>query len=188
MAAVSGVAGNGRGRNGRLFFRRIVRLMADGAVHQNHRARYDAITERNLEALRRLQSLQAKSAWAKWYQPMHPRDLSAGLLNAFRVGVWYNNEGKLHSDDWQRLVRSTMSSALTEKPDERAARASERAIYEIRRLNGLIDPERRRRYNELGPDPELSTEEHAEIEGILKTWLRDALREFGSDNGGGAEV
>jgi hypothetical protein len=157
--------------------------MADEVAQTNHLGRYEAITERNLEALRRLQSLQARSAWAKWYQPIHPRGLSAGLLNAFRVGAWCGNEGKLDPADWQQLVRSTMSSALAEKPDERAARASECAVYEVRRLNGLIDPERRRRYNELGPDAELSTEEHAEIESSLKAWLCDALREFSSETG-----
>jgi hypothetical protein len=61
--------------------------MTDDGTQIDHHLKYEAITERNLEALKRLQRLRAKSAWSKWYEPIHPRDLSARLINAFRVGI-----------------------------------------------------------------------------------------------------
>jgi hypothetical protein len=150
----------------------------------DHRSRYEAITKRNVEALRRLQALQSKSAWAKWYEPIHPRDLSAELLNAFRVEI-SNELGdiEVHPLEWQRRIAITMASALSSDPDDRARDATEFALYETRRSNGLMDPERRRRYHEVGPDSKLSIEEHGEIESILKAWLLDALREFSSEVG-----
>jgi hypothetical protein len=73
---------------------------------------------------------------------------------------------------------------LTSNPDERAVGAIESAVCEARRLNGLMDPERRPRYNYPGPDPELSPDEHAEIETIFRAWLLDAIREFSPNEPG----
>lgn len=143
----------------------------------DRRLQYEAITKRNSEALRRLQELQSKNAWAK-YPPIRPRDLCASLINDFRCGVWHESQGKLEPSEWQRMVQQAISSALSTAPDEKAARAIENAIYGARRSHGLLDPARRQRREPTAPDPELSAAEHTEIERILKSWLLDVLKEF----------
>lgn len=149
--------------------------------HADSQMKYEAITERNRERLTEFYAVGSKSAWEKSYKPIRPRDLSVHLLNAFRVSVvtWVGKQ-LIDPEFFQQQVAQVAASALSDPSEPRAARAIESAIYEVRRITGLIDPARRLSYplGKLEPDPQLSADEHLRIEGILREWLLDALAEF----------
>jgi hypothetical protein len=148
-----------------------------------HRVDYEAITERNRENLATLQALSRKSPWKKWYKAIRPRDLSATLLNAFRIGVRDDNGDRTtDAAAWSEQVRSVSALALQNPSHPTAARAIEHAIYEARRINGLMNPERRasRPTSATDPDPQLSAHEHSQIENIFRSWLLDTLHEVWS--------
>jgi hypothetical protein len=146
------------------------------------RIKYEAITERNRDRLVELQAISAKSPWAKWYNPVSGRKLSATLLNAFRVGVdiYLGLPGPRDPRVSREELASVTRLALSDPSDPRAARAIEKAILEVRRLRGLLDPARRvaNPWCASGPDPELTADEHSRVENILRAWLFDALAEF----------
>jgi hypothetical protein len=71
---------------------------------------------------------------------------------------------------------ANLASVAIENPsDPRVVQATDEAVEAARRHVGLLDPPRRGDY----PDPELSDEQHQQVESILRGWLRDALSEFG---------
>ena len=148
----------------------------------NH-VHYEAVTDRNRERLGVLHALSDKSPWKHLYKPIRPRDLSATLLNAFRLGIRSDTrQCATGQAAWREQLSLMWALALRNSSDARAARAIEYAIYEARHLNGLMDPERRSSYpsSAADPDPQLSPEEHLQIENILRAWLLDALSKFSS--------
>jgi hypothetical protein len=144
--------------------------------------RYATITDRNRKRLVQLEEISSRSPWAKSYPPIRPRDLSALLLNAFRVSSGGANNAAVGASGFAEQIASATAQALSDPSQPKTAEAIEFAILEVRRLRGLLDPARRVAYPwaASGPDPNLTVEEHTTIETILREWLLDALAEFAS--------
>jgi hypothetical protein len=133
----------------------------DSSVREgDSRARYEAITNRNRARLCELHAMASKSSWAKYYHSIRSRALSATLLNAFRTSILapFGN-GPLDPTLVREQIAAAMTEALTDPSETRAARAFEYAVYEVRRLSGLIDPARRAAYPSSATDPESNLSE-----------------------------
>ena len=145
----------------------------------NTRAHYDAIASKNKAALDRLVNLGAKSPWWKYKRPIRPRDLTVALLGGFRLQAGQpSSDGPTYRARVKAAVLAGTTSGGSDDDKHRFNCGVEFGIYEARRRYGLLDPARRG----TDPNPELTENEHQEIEGLLRTWLLDAIQEFGPDH------
>jgi hypothetical protein len=147
--------------------------MRHSGLRGNTGAYYEAIAEKNRERLHALTRLASKSPWAKYYLPIRPRRLTVTLMNGFRIAV---NRGDVKDDEYRRLVASAVTIAIADPLAPATLYAVREAIGVARRTLGLLDPERRG----TDPDPELSDDEHRQVEVLLREWLYVALAQFGS--------
>jgi hypothetical protein len=141
-------------------------LRGDTAAH------YNAIIERNRERLQALTELVAKSPWAKRYLPIRPRRLTVTLMNGFRIAA---SRGGERDDEYRRLIASAVTTALANPSDPSTVCIVGDAIEGARRTLGLLNP---KESGGTDPDPELSDEQHAQVETLLREWLYVAIAEF----------
>ncbi len=135
-------------------------------------AHYEGIIERNRERLQALTELAKKSPWSNRYLPIRPRSLTVTLMNGFRIAA---SRGGERNDEYRRLIASVVTTALTNPSDPSTVRVVGDAIEGARRSLGLLDP---KRSGGTDPDPELSDEQHQQVETLLREWLYVAIAEF----------
>ncbi len=143
-----------------------------GAAGEAKRMHYDAISELNRSRLDVLSRLARKTVWGEYYLPVRPRSVTVALMSGFRSGATRGVDKNVYRE----RAAAVTAIAVADAGDSRVAPAIAEALVYGRHRFGfhLNEPP----WDE--PDGVLLTEaEMSEADALLRSWLLDALAEFG---------